>query len=176
MDVFELMIAESAVSHNGGPFVRDRRLTFAIPDEAEAVLERVLEPYGQSPTWYFDKVEFSEPPWALLCLDREYRLAGHLATARAGVTGISFTQYTRIPRPIPASFVPSVGLVVINDKAALETCAARSPIFSAGSSVLAECSSDRSWLAIIDSLEPSWVRTEEELDEQQWLAREAPPS
>ena len=171
MDVFELIIAESAASRNGGPFVKDRRLTFGIPDEAEAILEPVLKPYGQNPTWYFDKVEFSEPPWALLCLDREYRLAGHLAAARTGVSGITFTQYTRIPRPIPASFVPAVGLIVIHDKTALEACATRSPILGAGWSVLAERSLARSWLTVIDALDPSWVRAEEELDEQRWLAR-----
>jgi len=103
MRFFEILIAESAISKDGGSFVPDDRLTYGIPDEAQELLEPILGPYDQGPMWYFDKLNFGRPPapWALACLDREYTIAGHIATSRPPNEGIAFASYNQVPDPMP---------------------------------------------------------------------------
>jgi hypothetical protein len=129
MRVFEILIAESAISKGGGPFVPDGRLTYWIPDEAQELLEPILGPYDQNPMWYFDKLNFGRPPapWALACLDREYPIAGHVATSRPPSAGISFAPYNqayiphiseRINRELPAGLGSGsvvAGLLGVNE-------------------------------------------------------------
>ena len=55
MKPFEILIAESYLGKNDGLFVKEERLTLQISEEAMNLLEPILEPYGQSPYFYFDK-------------------------------------------------------------------------------------------------------------------------
>src|SRR3989442_201798 len=98
MRFFEILIAGSAISKDGGPFAPEDRLTYGIPDEAQQLLEPILGRYDQAPMWYFDKLNFGRPPapWALACLDREYAIAGHVATSRPPNAGIAFTTYNQV--------------------------------------------------------------------------------
>lgn len=172
MRVFEILIAESAISKGGGPFVPDGRLTYWIPDEAQELLEPILGPYDQNPMWYFDKLNFGRPPapWALACLDREYPIAGHVATSRPPSAGISFAPYNQVPNPMPKDLVPGVGVLVFSSNSGLERSAANSPVFAAVWSALRECSPERRWLVILDPLSPEWLAQAIPGDGELWLS------
>ena len=100
MQCFEFMVAESHISTGGGPFETDDELWYVIPDEAEELLEPILEPYNQSPTWFFTQAP-PPAPWALACFDREYEIAGHIATSRPSSAEIFFSPYAKPPDPEP---------------------------------------------------------------------------
>lgn len=151
--------------------VTDNRLTYGLPEEAEDLLRPVLEPYQQSPAFYFDKLNFGRPPapWAVVCLDREYALAGHVATARPSDAGINFSPYTQVPKSVPPGFVPGVGTIVIAQKRGLETAAAKSPMFEMAWSALKDRPEDCHWLALLDPLPEPWLSTALSGDAERWL-------
>ena len=172
MRIFEILVAGSAVSTNGGPLVPDERLTYWIPDAAQELLEPILGPYGQDPMWCFEKLNFGRPPapWALACLDREYTLAGHVATSRPPRAGIGFSTYQQMPNPLPRDFVPSVGVLTFASKRGLELSAANSPVFAEVWGALQGCSPDRRWLAILDPLSHEWLAQVTPGDRERWLS------
>jgi hypothetical protein len=172
MRCFEILIAESAVSTNGAPFVPDDRIMIGIPDEAEQLLDPILSVYGQDPSWFFDKINFGRQriPWALACLDREYPIAGHIGMARGADSGIGFTSYNQPPEPLPDDFVPRVGVLGFKSKIGLENVVAKSPIFEAAWEALINCSPDKPWLAILDPLPEDWLALVVPGDSERWLA------
>ena len=172
MRCFEILIAGSAVSKDGGPFVPDDRLTYGIPDEAQELLEPILAPYSQNPMWYFDKLNFGRPPapWALACLDREYAIGGHVATSRPLNAGIAFTSYNQVPNPMPDDFVPGVGVLTFESKSGLERSAGNCPLFAAAWNALRECSPERRWLVILDPLSQDWLALVLPGDRERWLS------
>ena len=131
MRTFEIFALTSLVSSNGEDFAPENDLMYVIPEEAEALLDSILAPYGQDPRWYFDKLNFGRPPapWALACLSREYLIAGHIATSRPAGAGIGFTQYQSVPSPIPPDFVPVVGVLLFANKEGLLHALDCSPVF-----------------------------------------------
>jgi hypothetical protein len=118
MKCFEFFVATSSTSENGGLFVPDDRLIYSISEDAQELLDPILEPYEQNSTWYFDKLNSGRPPapWALACFDKEYSIAGHVATSRPKDSGIAFTQYTQLPKPMPQEFIPKVGIITLQSK------------------------------------------------------------
>lgn len=164
MRFFEILIAVSAISKVGGPFVQNDWLTYWIPDEAQELLESILGPYDQDPMWYFDKLNFGRPPaapWALACLDREYAIAGHVATSRPSNAGIAFTAYNQ---------VPGVGVLTFASKSWLERSAVNSPLFAAVWDALRECSPKRRWLVILDPPSQEWLAQVLPGDRERWLS------
>ncbi len=173
MHCFEFLIGTSTTSTNGGPFVPDDRLTYVIPDAAQILLQPILDPYGQDPIWYFDKLNFGRPPapWALACLDNEYAIGGHISTTRPSDAEIAFAPYKQIPNPIPNDFVPGVGVITFGSKSALERSAGNSPIFEAAWNALQDCSTGRRWLVILDPPSREWLAQILPVDRKHWLSR-----
>ena len=171
MRCFEIVIGKFAVSENGSPFVPDDRLTYWLPDEAQKLLEPILGRYGQDPTWYFDRINFGRPPapWALACLDREYAIAGHVATSRPFDAGIAFATYTRVPNPMPDDFVPGVGVLTFKNKRGLERAAGTSPVFAAAWDALQQSSAERRWLVLLDPLPQEWLTQVLPNDRERWF-------
>jgi hypothetical protein len=171
MRFFEILIGGSAISTDGGPFVPDDRLTYGIPDEAQELLEPILGPYDQDPMWYFDKLNFGRPPapWALACLDREYTIAGHVATSRPPNAGIAFAPYNQVPNPMPNDFVPGVGVLTFASKGGLERSAANSHLFATVWNALQKCSPERRWLVILDPPSQEWLAQVLPGDRERWL-------
>jgi hypothetical protein len=172
MRCFEILIVAADISKNGGPFIPDDRLTFWLPDEAKELLEPTLSTYGRDPEWYFDQINFDRwhPPWALACLDREYGIAGHITSARPINSGISFTPYNKVPTPTPSDFVPGVGLLAFQSKNGLQSAANRSPIFNLAWEALRDCSGEKRWLALLDSLPDDWLGQVIPGDRELWLS------
>ena len=173
MHCFEILIADTAISKDGGPFVPDDRLTYGIPNDAGHLLGPILSPYKQNPMRFFEKLNFGRPPapWALACLDREYAIAGHIATSRNPDSGISFSPYSQVPDPVPEFFVPGVGVLVFSNKKGLELSAEKSPLFAAAWSALRECSPDKRWLVILDKPSETWLEEVLRGDSERWLSR-----
>jgi len=121
--------------------------------------------------WYFDKLNFGRPPapWALACLDREYPIAGHVATSRPPDAGIAFTPYNQLPNPMPNDFVPGVGVLAFASKSGLERSAAKSPLFAAVWNAFRECSPERRWLVILDPPSQEWLAQVLPGDRERWL-------
>jgi len=170
MKIFEFFVATSAISTNGGPYIPDHTLTYAIPDEAQELLEPILGPYDQDPMWYFDKLNYGRPPapWAIACLDKEYAIAGHIASCRPEGSGILFTQYTNLPKPIPYDFIPKVGTITMLHKTGLEKATARSPLFEELWLGLKDRDLDRRWLIIADPLRDDWLTKVLPVDNNLW--------
>jgi hypothetical protein len=143
-----------------------------IPDEAEHLLDPILSVYGQDPSWFFDKIALGrrQAPWALACLDREYSIAGHIGTERGADSGIKFTSYNHLPQSLPDNFVPGVGVLVFGSKMELERVATRSPVFEAAWEAFRDCSTNKSWLAILDPLPEDWLALVVPGDRGRWLA------
>ncbi len=172
MKCFEFYVATSAVSTNGGQFIPDEKLTYEIPEDAQELLGPILKKYGQDPSWYFDLLNFGRPPapWAIVCLDKEYSIAGHVVTCRQKNSGIAFTQYTKLPSPIPHDFVPQVGVVILLSKSGLEDASAKSALFQTMWEGLKDCSTDRRWLLVVDSLHEDWLAQVVPGDRKRWLS------
>jgi hypothetical protein len=170
MRCFEILIATSAISTNGGPFVPDNDFMIDIPDEAERLLETILIPYGRRSIWSLSNIGGSllQTPWALACLDREYPIAGHIGTARGADFRIKFAPYDQ-PVPLPDSFVPGVGVLVFGSKMELERVATRSPVFEAAWEAFKDCSPSKSWLAFLDPLPEDWLALVVPGDGELWL-------
>jgi hypothetical protein len=170
---FEILVAESAVSVNGGGFVPDDRLTYGIPDELQDLLKPILAPYGQDPMWYFDNLNFGRAPapWALACLDREHAIAGHVATTRPHGAGIGFAPYSPLPMPIPSDLVPGVGVLAFESKHGLQRSAGESRLLATAWDALRQCSADQRWLVILDPLPERWLSEVLPVDRERWRTR-----
>ena len=172
MRCFEFYVATSAVSTNNGPYIPDETLTYAIPEEAQELLEPILDQYGQDPMWYFDKLNFGRPPapWVIACLDQEYSIAGHIATCRPDGSGIAFSPYTQVPSPIPQDFVPQVGVVTMENKRGIEGSSDKSLLFRKLWDALKDCSTERRWLLLVDPLPDEWLTQVVIRDRERWLS------
>jgi hypothetical protein len=171
MELFEIQIAKCEIREGDGPFTPDG-FVFNIPQEAEELLDKILEPYGGSSTFYFERMEFDNQPapWALVCLDREYPIAGHIVTKRPSNGKISFTQYSSIPKPKPSNFVPNVGTLVIQEKGVLELATGRSLVFKEAWKALKECSLNSNWLVFLDPLPEKWLAEQLPGDRELYLS------
>lgn len=172
MKCFEFYVATSAVSTNGGSYVQDEKLTYGIPEDAQDLLEPILNQYGQDPMWYFDKLNYGRPPapWAVACLDQEYTVAGHIATYRPAGSGIAFAPYTQVPDPVPLDFVPQVGVVTLQNKIGLRDAVSKSPLFQKLWEGLKDCSTERRWLLVVDPMPDEWLDQIVPGDRERWLS------
>ena len=172
MNCFEFYPVTSAVSHQGGPLIPDDRVSYLIPDEATELLSPILDRYDQDPIWYFEKLNFGRPPvpWAIACLDKEYSIAGHIATTRPEGGGIFFATYTQVTQPIPWGYVPKVGCIVFQNKEGLELASQESIIFEQAWNALADCSADRHWILAMDALPEDWLEQVVPGDGERYLA------
>jgi len=170
---FGILPARIVVCTGLGAIGTEEQLTLGLPEEAEEPLEPILEPHGQDPMWYFDKIDLGRQPapWALACLDTEYAVAGQVVTARRPDSGIRFSLYKQPPpKPTPAEFVPGVGVLVFMSRAGLERSIDDSPLFAAIWSTLRECDPERRWLAVMEPLPRAWLAEVLPGDRERWHA------
>ena len=171
MHRFEILIGESAIRSGAGPFLSANQLLYSIPESAEELLDPILSPYGENPTWYFEKLNHGRPPapWAIVCLDREYALAGHVTQSRPADAGIAFTYYRRPRMPFPDDFVPAVGTLVFFSKSGLESAVGNSPLFASAWDALRDASEEQNWLVLLDPPDADWLAQVEPGDGERWL-------
>jgi hypothetical protein len=160
---------------NGGPFVPDDCLTYSIPDEALKILTPILRPYGADPMWYFDRLNSGRPPapWALVCLDREHAIAGHIAQTRSSRNDIAVVAYHQ-PVALAPGDPPPVGVLVLFNKSGLERVKDKSPAYEAAWQALSGCSAAKRWLVTLDPLPEDWLAKVEPTDAEAWRSRSMP--
>lgn len=170
MRCFRVDVAVISGTGASGPRTR---LAYDLPVEATERLVPIMEPYGQHPEFYFDMVGSGRPPapWAIACLDQEYALAGHIASARPPGAGIAFVPYTSPPAPLPADYLPGVGVIVLASKSGLEDARRKSPIFEAAWEALADCDPGVRWLVLLDALPKAWLAQALPGDSEKWHNR-----
>ncbi|MDG2223152.1 MAG: hypothetical protein P8L85_17355 [Rubripirellula sp.] len=169
MSYFELRIAEAVVT-DGNTTALNKRLVYAIPDAAERLLQPILEPYGQDPYWYFDKLETgtAPAPWAIACFDREYDLAGHVVTTRPAGADIRFAAYQPSPKRPTSDFIPGLGALIFFSKTGLREAAATSPLFATAWESLQDCSAHQNWLTLLPPLSDPWLSKALRIDHRLW--------
>ena len=111
------------------------------------------------------------PLWAVVFLDREYRLAVHVVRALTRRSRIRFSPYARLPESTSAASTPGVGILLIPYKADLLAVAGSSPLFTAAWHALARCDADRRWLTLLEPLPAEWVADAEAVDAQRCAER-----
>ncbi len=170
MKIFQITIGEWHERKAAATELHGGSLAYLLPEDAAAAVEPILAPYNQSPDWYFDRLNHGRPPapWAVVCFDREYRIAGHIAETRGASRGIAFSTYRSQPDPMPEDYVPGVGVLLIFDRSALEQCSSRSSVLAQIWDALKECSVDARWLLVMDALSPSWLDVTAQGDDDLW--------
>jgi hypothetical protein len=172
MKKHELIWATSSKSESGGDLIPTGENFIILPTKVENSLESLLEPHDQHPGWFFTKIENScaDSPWAFVCFDREYSIAGHFTTCNPKNSGILFAPYSNPPDPIPQNFVPKVGVVVVQKKKGLETAKSSSLLFQQLWDYLKDCDSTRPWLIVADPLPNEWLDQIMPKDSELWLS------
>jgi hypothetical protein len=112
MQVFEIIPTTMSIRMQDGLFAPAKGLSYLLPDEAEDQLATILAPYGLNPFFFIDEINEGRPPapWAFICLDREYPIAGHIAASRLDKKTLAFSTFRPVPDPLPDDFVPGVGV------------------------------------------------------------------
>lgn len=172
MRCFEFVVARTSVSKNGRPHVPDHTLMYVIPDEAVELLKPIFDPYGKDPNLYFEQLNSGRPPapWGIACFDRQYSIAGHVATCRLNISGIYFAPYCESPHPPPQDVYPQVGVVVFENKRALEDASDTSPLFQNLWKGFRECPTEQRWMMIVDPLPDDWLAQVMPGDRERWFS------
>jgi hypothetical protein len=168
----KLIWLTSKTSKSGGVFVPTGERFIVIPTDVESFLKPILKPYDQDPGWFFTQIEnsCSESPWAFVCLDEEYPIAGHFTANNQKDSGLFFSPYSKHPNPIPKNFVPKVGVIIIQEKSALEIVKKKSLLFGIIWDSLKDCDPTNPWLVISDPLPEQWLTQISPRDEDLWLS------
>lgn len=176
MKCFEFHIADITVTTQGDPSSLDYELmeklnqdpTYAFSDDVMELLDDRLTLH---PVAHFNSVSLPTIPWAIVCMDREYPISGHVIAIGRGVAKkIGFTAYSYPPDPEPKNFYPRVGIITIFDKQALKESAARSPIFKNLWECLADCAEGQRWILFPDPLDDQTLATIAAGDRELWIA------
>jgi hypothetical protein len=150
---WEIIIGSSYIKGPGSKR-SEESLAYMIPEDAEAAIDLVLEPYKWLTTWYLESIGDGRPPApnAVLCLQRDYELAWHIREVRENPDEIRFAQYGEIPEPMPEGFVPKVGCIFIYDWEALSRARGKSFLFDAAAQLLEASNRQTQWLCLLPEL------------------------
>jgi hypothetical protein len=98
-------------------------------------------------------------PWALIALDRDYALVGHLMQMKGTTRDLRFTWYSSIRRePTHLSFLFAM------NKTILAQLAARTPLIGHVWNILKDKAENRRWFCLCDPLPDEWARKHESMD------------
>ena len=135
----------------------------AVPEEAEdAVNDIALSCQHTGDYWgAIERIvnSWREIPWALIALDREYKLAGHLMSTKGDTRELRFAWYS-VNRRVPTH----LSWLFVMNKSILAKLADRSPLFGHPWALLHDKPEDRRWFCIIDPLPEVWVNETESVD------------
>jgi hypothetical protein len=149
------------------------RLCMEIDPQEEGIIDEVLQKHGRNSWEFFHNcdVTFRRDgvwPWAIVLFNEEFRLAGHVLSIRQNKRDFLFTAYSIKPgaKPITEQEVPSVSVILVYEKKALERAATQSKLFSAAWEQLADRSEDQHWICIADSPPAEWMRQTSQDDDE----------
>jgi hypothetical protein len=171
-NVFESQLRRFDTGGSVNDDFSDGEKFLSIPEQVEDAIEPIFKQYDQLPFWVLSGIEKSCPdsPWAFVCVDKEYSIAGHFTTSNPKNSGILFSPYLKHPDPIPPNFVPKVGIVIIQMKSGLETAKNNSLLFQQLWDYLEDCDHTRPWLIAADPLPIEWLNQIVPGDSELWLS------
>lgn len=167
--IFEFAICGSmvrtATSTGIGPWSPTGYVSMSIQDLAETAMDEILAPYNSNETIWTTGLAGSfrrvPPPWAIIVLDREYPIAGHVSD----VSDMMFGPYSRDLDATQPGFVPPVGIILVpNPEILAKVAATASPLFSAAWEGLQRQRQppQRHWLCLLEPLSSAWVQLQAE--------------
>ena len=152
--LFEIIPTTTSVRREDGPVSHDDRVMYLINEEAEAALDVILGPYGQSGGFYLDMMHVKYPgPWAFVVLRREYDIARYVIAQRAKLDGqdtFSFTFFDNSVDFNAAGFVPKVGCLLFFSKIAAQSAARKIHFLEPASPLFQELPAEKHWLILLD--------------------------
>lgn len=110
--------------------VRESYSGFMAPYEVVKFVERQFQEINKDPTQFFVNLasEKQKPYWLIICFENELEIAGHLALSR-GDAKIRFGPYSTPINPSDPSFIPKIGVILIENEEDLNTVKDNSMIF-----------------------------------------------
>ena len=165
---FELLLLQEKIQDPEG--VRTQ-VAFETLPEADQFLDNLLEPYQRNSFSLF--VDLNDGfrrrgfwPWAIVLMDREYRLAGHVFITRDRLSDVIFSGYSiRSGYLVEKNGPPSMSMLFFRNKAVASALAQKSPLFSVCWSVLQDKSESKHWLCQTGPLPQPWVQETEKGDD-----------
>jgi len=171
---FEIVVIDMSVKPADG--TSSQTFIDVHPDGIDAV-DDFLGRFGRNTFDFFGSVattceENGHWPWAFVCFEKEFRLAGHLISLRRNRWDFSFSAYSIKPGEscIGENRVPPVGFILVYSKKALEYYAEQSPLFKNAWDQLAEYREDRRWICFPESPSDEWVEMASRDDDQLFWA------
>lgn len=147
--------------------IESSRLFAEYGSEAEDAIDALLSAWGINATEFFWSLDESNRrqgiwPWAIALYEKEFRLAGHVASLRQHRDDFSFNAYSmhnRLPigEYIEEYGVPPFSFFLINNKAALTVAAKMSPLFEQAWRLLKDKEEGAHWVCIASSPPDEWV-------------------
>lgn len=131
----------------------------------EERLNEFLSAFGRD-TWdFFGNLTLSytragmQPPWAIIFLNRDHRIFGHLSSVRQNRSDFVFSSLSLRGEnySVEESGPPPVSFIAVRSKDVLEKLAPSSPIFSSAWQLLANGSKLNHWFCIADPLPEEWL-------------------
>lgn len=171
---YELMLLESLIQEcPAGQHPEEPRFNayhLELTPDAEEALDKIVEPYGTNSTILMmslsNHITSRETvPWAVICLDQEYSLAGHLCEVRPEPAYLRFAFYDKNVDINSPGFIPKVGVIVAMSKDALSLGAATGSLLLANAwELLKDKSEYRQWLCLPDPPPSEWLAHAEDID------------
>lgn len=140
------------------------------PREAEKALDQVTKPFGISADGWLNLLGqiftgTNQIPWALIALDREYNLAGHLKSIKGLSRDMIFTAYSLSHLRQGEPVKPRFSMLIAFNKEIIGRVAAASPLLASAWDVLNDKAEDKRWLCVSDPLPEAWAHQAEAVDD-----------
>jgi hypothetical protein len=171
---WELFVLQETVKDETGA-VASSRLFSEIDPEAVETIDRYLARFGTDAFSFLggeDKTNRREGvwPWAIILFQEEYRLAGHVVALRKNRADFSLGAFsTKAGHSVAEAGPPSVGMLFINRKSALEEAAQRSELFMRAWDLLSDKAEDKHWICIPDPPSDEWMARAEVKDDELYM-------
>ena len=170
MLVVEAMIRKAGDDGEMSPF-EALGTSLELPPEAEEAVDAALACFDVSAATFVKRLNdtikhLSSLPWAVVLLDRQYRLAGHFCSIRGDRRRLTASDHTLPSGFTPGRDVPPLSFIIAMDKPALaEAAATGSPLLKSAWGMLSDKPERYHWLCISDPLPADWVAENEPKDE-----------
>lgn len=144
---------------------------FLFSEDVDEALDPIVEPYGISADSLIYRYSLGikraeQVPWALIALDREYRLAGHLMEVKEGSKELQFNYYSRSKQGTSDAGPVRVSFIIAMNKAILAKLSTKTPLLTSAWNTLKDKAENKHWLCISDPLPEKWVKEAERIDDE----------
>jgi len=108
-----------------------------------------------------------KPIWASVCLDKPYRIFGHIAESRPDRLCLAMADFSyELAQPLSDTNRPLAGFIHFMSKDVAKVMAGKSPLFDAAWNLLKDLDEKKQWLCFCDPLPDDWVTEMEKKDDE----------